>query len=224
MMIRRQNADVYDQIGIDKMFSIGMIGVEKTGLGIATNLIRRSVLLAGSCLLVLSVKVVWPKNSCRMSRFPWDQCLGTRSFFSGGFREGRLPGRRRHRLQLLWVLWGEGVPGAGKWGQWAHIHEEEILPIISETHSLARSQINESIPVPCPFSFSLNCISPTTWPWNTVHCTTSEFAFLKAGFGGKRVVTHNCNDAAAANKFLCRENLILPSITKILFLEVFCTL
>ena len=31
------------------MFSIGMIGVETTGLGIATNLIRRSVLLAGSC-------------------------------------------------------------------------------------------------------------------------------------------------------------------------------
>lgn len=30
------------------MFSIGMIGVETTGLGIATNLIRRSVLLAGS--------------------------------------------------------------------------------------------------------------------------------------------------------------------------------
>ena len=49
MIIRRQNDDVYDQIGIDKMFSIGMIGVEKTGLGIATNLIRRSVLLAGSC-------------------------------------------------------------------------------------------------------------------------------------------------------------------------------
>ena len=40
---------MYDQIGIDKMFSIGMIGVEKTGLGIATNLIRRSVLLAGGC-------------------------------------------------------------------------------------------------------------------------------------------------------------------------------
>ena len=47
MIIRRQNDDVYDQIGIDKVFSIGMIGVEKTGLGIATNLIRRSVLLAG---------------------------------------------------------------------------------------------------------------------------------------------------------------------------------
>merc|ERR1711936_673908 len=47
--IRRQNGDVFDQIGIEKMFSIGMIGVETTGLGIATNLIRRSVLLAG-CL------------------------------------------------------------------------------------------------------------------------------------------------------------------------------
>ena len=51
---RRQNDDIYDQIGIDKMFSIGMIGVEKTGLGIATNLIRRSVLLAGTCPCSLS--------------------------------------------------------------------------------------------------------------------------------------------------------------------------
>jgi len=50
--LRRQNDDVYDQIGIDKMFSIGMIGVETTGLGIATNLIRRSVLLAGLQLLI----------------------------------------------------------------------------------------------------------------------------------------------------------------------------
>ena len=57
MMIRRQNADVYDQIGIDKMFSIGMIGVEKTGLGIATNLIRRSVLLAGTCTCSFYLKV-----------------------------------------------------------------------------------------------------------------------------------------------------------------------
>ena len=36
------------------MFSIGMIGVEKTGLGIATNLIRRSVLLAGTRTCSLS--------------------------------------------------------------------------------------------------------------------------------------------------------------------------
>ena len=93
MIIRRQNDDVYDQIGIDKMFSIGMIGVEKTGLGIATNLIRRSVLLAGGCSSVssvkvssvLSVKVIRPKNSCRLSRVPWDQCHSTRSFFPGGF-------------------------------------------------------------------------------------------------------------------------------------------
>ena len=83
MIIRRQNDDVYDQIGIDKMFSIGMIGVEKTGLGIATNLIRRSVLLAGGCSSVSLVKVI--KNCCRLSRVPWDQCLGPRSFFPGGF-------------------------------------------------------------------------------------------------------------------------------------------
>ena len=53
--IRRQNGDVFDQIGIEKMFSIGMIGVETTGLGIATNLIRRSVLLAG-CLGFRGIK------------------------------------------------------------------------------------------------------------------------------------------------------------------------
>merc|ERR1711990_1041659 len=57
--LRRQNDDVYDQIGIDKMFSIGMIGVEKTGLGIATNLIRRSVLLAG-CLGFRGIKTEAP--------------------------------------------------------------------------------------------------------------------------------------------------------------------
>merc|ERR1711971_547823 len=57
--LRRQNDDVYDQIGIDKMFSIGMIGVETTGLGIATNLIRRSVLLAG-CLGFRGIKTEAP--------------------------------------------------------------------------------------------------------------------------------------------------------------------
>jgi len=47
--LRAQNVAAFDEIGIEKIFDIGMIGVERTGLGISTNLIRRSVLLAG-CL------------------------------------------------------------------------------------------------------------------------------------------------------------------------------
>ena len=53
--LRRDNDHVYDEIGIDKMFSIGMVGVAMTGQGIATNLIRRSILLAG-CLGFRAIK------------------------------------------------------------------------------------------------------------------------------------------------------------------------
>ena len=53
--LRRDNDHVYDEIGIDKMFSIGMVGVAMTGQGIATNLIRRSILLAG-CLGFRGIK------------------------------------------------------------------------------------------------------------------------------------------------------------------------
>lgn len=53
--LRRENDHVYEEIGIEKMFSVGMVGVLTTGLGISTNLIRRSILLAG-CLGFRGVK------------------------------------------------------------------------------------------------------------------------------------------------------------------------
>lgn len=55
--LRTENDRVYDEIGIEKMFNIGMIGVEPMGLGcgIATNLMRRSILLAG-CLGFRGIK------------------------------------------------------------------------------------------------------------------------------------------------------------------------
>ena len=53
--LRAQNVAAFDEIGIEKIFDIGMIGVERTGLGISTNLIRRSVLLAG-CLGFRGIK------------------------------------------------------------------------------------------------------------------------------------------------------------------------
>jgi hypothetical protein len=55
--LRRQNRHIYDEIGTDKMFSIRMVGVEEAdrGQGVATNLIRRSILLAG-CLGFRAIK------------------------------------------------------------------------------------------------------------------------------------------------------------------------
>jgi len=53
--LRISQEHIYDEIGIDKMFSIGMIGVKYKGQGIATNLMRRSVLLAG-CLGFRGIK------------------------------------------------------------------------------------------------------------------------------------------------------------------------
>ena len=55
--LRRQNRHIYEEIGTDKMFSIRMIGVEveSRGQGVATNLIRRSILLAG-CLGFRAIK------------------------------------------------------------------------------------------------------------------------------------------------------------------------
>ena len=49
--LRMDNKRVYEEIGTDKMFSIRMFGVSPLaqGQGIATNLVRRSILLAG-CL------------------------------------------------------------------------------------------------------------------------------------------------------------------------------
>lgn len=53
--LRRDNDHIYDEIGIEKMFSIGMIGVKTRGQGIATNLMRRSILLGG-CLGFRGIK------------------------------------------------------------------------------------------------------------------------------------------------------------------------
>jgi len=56
-ILRRKNRHIYDEIGTDNMFSIRMVGVEmeSRGQGVATNLIRRSILLAG-CLGFRAIK------------------------------------------------------------------------------------------------------------------------------------------------------------------------
>jgi len=48
--LQMQAINVYEEVGTDKLFSIRMVGVDPTerGQGIITDLIRRSVLLAGS--------------------------------------------------------------------------------------------------------------------------------------------------------------------------------
>jgi len=55
--LRIQNKHVYQNMVIDKLFDIGMIGVrvDSRGQGVATNLIRRSILLAG-CLGFQGIK------------------------------------------------------------------------------------------------------------------------------------------------------------------------
>ena len=55
--LRQENKHLFDEIITDKLFDIGMIGVEveSRGKGIATNLIRRSILLAG-CLGFRGIK------------------------------------------------------------------------------------------------------------------------------------------------------------------------
>ena len=55
--LRQENKHLFDEIITDKLFDIGMIGVEveNRGQGIATNLIRRSILLAG-CLGFRGIK------------------------------------------------------------------------------------------------------------------------------------------------------------------------
>lgn len=55
--LRLKNVHVYDELKTDKFFSIRMVGVDpKTrGLGVATDLIRRSILLAG-CLGFSGIK------------------------------------------------------------------------------------------------------------------------------------------------------------------------
>jgi len=55
--LRRENKNIYAEIGTDKMFSLRMLGVDVDcrGQGVATNLIRRSILLAG-CLGFRAIK------------------------------------------------------------------------------------------------------------------------------------------------------------------------
>ena len=46
--VRQQNKHIYDELQTDKFFSIRMVGVEnsKRGMGVATELIRRSNILS----------------------------------------------------------------------------------------------------------------------------------------------------------------------------------
>ena len=55
--LRHENEHIFEEIGTNKMFSIKMIGIgeEDRGQGVATNLIRRSILLAG-CLGFRAIK------------------------------------------------------------------------------------------------------------------------------------------------------------------------
>merc|ERR1712181_127029 len=55
--LRHENGHIFEEIGTNKMFSIKMIGIgeEDRGQGVATNLIRRSILLDG-CLGFRAIK------------------------------------------------------------------------------------------------------------------------------------------------------------------------
>lgn len=55
--LRNENRHIFEEIGTEKMFSIKMIGIaeQDRGQGIATNLIQRSILLAG-CLGFRAIK------------------------------------------------------------------------------------------------------------------------------------------------------------------------
>jgi len=55
--LRLKNKHVYQEMGLEKFFSIRMVGVENSqrGMGVATELIRRSILLAG-CLGFSGIK------------------------------------------------------------------------------------------------------------------------------------------------------------------------
>jgi len=55
--LRQQNKYIYDELQTDKFFSIRMVGVENSnrGMGVATELIRRSILFAG-CLGFQGIK------------------------------------------------------------------------------------------------------------------------------------------------------------------------
>ena len=170
MIIRRQNDDVYDQIGIDKMFSIGMIGVEKTGLGIATNLIRRSVLLAGSCnssvknqtlkklQAVLGSAVSKPRHPELFPGRPL-RGWGSRRAAPSTTTPSSSTGRRCSRA------WKVGTARSHSWGR------NSSNPLWSTFFSYKPNHPH------CPFRFIIKLYFPhhVTLKYCTLHCT-SEFA------------------------------------------------
>lgn len=66
--LRLNNEHVYRELGTDKFFSIQMVGVENSqrGMGVATELIRRSILLAG-CLGFSGIKTEASGNFSRIA-------------------------------------------------------------------------------------------------------------------------------------------------------------
>eukprot|EP00092_Neocalanus_flemingeri_P095351 GFUD01121321.1.p1 GENE.GFUD01121321.1~~GFUD01121321.1.p1 ORF type:complete len:258 (+),score=73.42 GFUD01121321.1:71-844(+) len=66
--LRLKNRHIYKELGTDKFFSIRMVGVENSqrGMGVATELIRRSILLAG-CLGFSGIKTEATGNFSRIA-------------------------------------------------------------------------------------------------------------------------------------------------------------
>lgn len=66
--LRLKNRHIYQELGTDKFFSIRMIGVENSqrGMGVATELIRRSILLGG-CLGFQGIKTEATGNFSRIA-------------------------------------------------------------------------------------------------------------------------------------------------------------
>jgi len=66
--LRMKNRHIYPEIGTEKFFSIRMVGVENSqrGMGVATELIRRSILLGG-CLGYSGIKTEATGNFSRIA-------------------------------------------------------------------------------------------------------------------------------------------------------------
>ena len=58
--LRQENIHIYDELAADKFFSIRMIGVENSqrGMGVATELIRRSDISFMSCSHFACVELI----------------------------------------------------------------------------------------------------------------------------------------------------------------------
>jgi len=88
--LRQKNRHIYQELGTEKFFSIRMIGVENSqrGMGVATELIRRSILLGG-CLGFQGIKT---EASGQFSRIAFEAVglLPTNSIKYGDFEfEGK---------------------------------------------------------------------------------------------------------------------------------------